>query len=119
VNATLPALPIADADQTRIEALRRMPPARAGKAAAAELQVVFMQQLLAAMRRTIPESDFLPRSPARSMYEGMFDHTVAEALAARDPFGLVGRLGEAAGLKILTHPADEKVGDQSLEGEHA
>ena len=117
MNGTLLPLPIADADQGRIEALRRMPPARAGRAAAAELQVVFMAQLLAAMRRTIPESDFLPRSPARSVYEGMFDHTVAEALAARDPFGLVERLGEASGLKISRLPADERVGDQSREGE--
>ena len=115
--ADLPPLPVADADATRIETLRRMSPARAGRAAAGELQVVFMSQLLAAMRRTIPESDYLPRSPARSMYESMFDHTVAEALAAGDPFGLVGRLGDAAGLKISGHPADEKVGDQSLEGE--
>ena len=117
MSAGLPPVPIGDADQSRIEALRRMPPARAGRAAAAELQVVFMAQLIAAMRRTIPESDLLPRSPARSMYEGMFDHTVAEALAARDPFGLVGRLGDAPGLKISGHPADEKVGDQSREGE--
>jgi Rod binding domain-containing protein len=117
VSVDLPLPAVGDADQTRIDALRRLPPARAGRAAAGELQVVFMAQLLAAMRRTIPESDLLPRSPARTMYEGMFDHTVAQALAARDPFGLVERLGEAAGLKISGHPADEKVGDQSREGE--
>ena len=115
MSAGLPPLPIGDADQGRIDALRRLPAARAGQAAANELQVVFMAQLLAAMRRTIPQSDLLPASPARTMYEGMFDHTVAEALAARDPFGLVGRLGEATGLKISGDPADQKLGDQSLE----
>ena len=109
MSGTLPPLPIADADQGRIEALRRMPPAKAARAAAQELQVVFMAQLLSAMRRTIPESDYLPRSPARNVYEGMFDHTVAEALAARDPFGLT--------LKISGRSADERVGDQSRENQ--
>jgi len=92
-------VPLVDADQGRIDLLRRLPAARAGSAAAGELQVLFMTQLLAAMRKTIPENDFLPKSPARSVYEGMFDRSVAEALAARDPLGLTAQLTKAAGTK--------------------
>ena len=92
-------VPFVDADLGRIDLLRRLPAARAGAAAAGELQVLFMTQLLAAMRKTIPEYDFLPTSPARSVYEGMFDRSVAEALAARDPLGLTARLTGPAGAK--------------------
>lgn len=81
-------VPTGPAD-VRLDALRRMPEAAARRAAAGELQSIFMVQLLRAMRKTIPESEFLPRSPARSVYEGMFDERVAETLAAGDPIGLV------------------------------
>ncbi len=102
----LPALlPAPDPEQGRVEALRRLPESGARRAAAAELQVVFLTQLLSAMRKTVPESEFLPRSPARTIYEGTFDRAVAEAMAARDPLGLVERLGNT--LKIPGHPADK------------
>ena len=84
-----------DGDEGRLDALRRTPAGdpTARRAAAKELEVVFLTQLLRAMRKTIPENDFLPRSPARSVYEGAFDHSVAAAMAATDPLGLVGILG--------------------------
>lgn len=61
--------------------------------AAKQLEVTFLTQLLQAMRKTVPESDFLPKSPERDVYNGEFDRSVAEALAARDPLGLVQALG--------------------------
>ena len=88
------SLPEVDPAEGRIETLRRMAPGAARGAAARELEVVFLTQLLAAMRRTVPASDFLPRSEARRVYEGMFDRSVAEAVAVRDPLGLVRSLGE-------------------------
>ena len=91
------ALVAEGADDARLDAIRRMPEASARKAAAAELQTVFLSQLLRAMRKTIPENDFLPKSPERSVYEGMFDEKVAGALAAQDPLGLVKSLGTAPG----------------------
>jgi Rod binding domain-containing protein len=97
--------PVGDPDQARLDAVRRMPEGAARKAAAGELGVMFMTELLSAMRKTVPESDFLPRSPARSIYEGAFDRAVAQALAAGDPLGLAERLG--AGLKDPGGPADK------------
>jgi Rod binding domain-containing protein len=90
-------LPTGESD-ARLDQLRRLPEGAARRAAATELQSIFLVQLLRAMRKTIPESDFLPRSPARSIYEGAFDERVAETLAAGDPIGLVRTLaGPQAG----------------------
>jgi hypothetical protein len=102
-----------DADGGRIDALRRMAPGAGRRAAAQELQVMFLTQLIQAMRRTVPENDFLPASPARSVYEGMFDRAVATQMAQRDPLGLVRTLGGGAsdpGLKIADPPADTVTG---------
>ena len=91
------SLPPGDADRARLDAIRRLPEGAARKQAAVELEALFLTQLLSAMRKTVPEDDFLPRSPSRSVYEGAFDQAVARALAARDPLGLVETLGR--GLK--------------------
>jgi hypothetical protein len=72
---------------------------------------MFFTQLIRAMRKTVPENDFLPRSPARDVYEGAFDNAVAGAMAARDPLGLVERLGGPP-LKNSPGPADTVVGNQ-------
>ena len=114
MSATLPiaaAPPLTDADDARLAALRRTPESAARAAAAKELEVLFLAQLLAAMRKTVPESDFLPRAPERSVYDGMFDRAVAEAMAAGDPLGLVPRLGND-GLKIPNGRADTPVGSR-------
>jgi Rod binding domain-containing protein len=108
-------LPV-DADDGRLAALRRTPGGGRGpearRAAATELQVMFLTQLLRAMRKTVPENDFLPRSPARNVYEGAFDRSVAEAIAARDPLGLVRTLAGDSGLKLDENPADTVTGYQ-------
>ena len=75
---TAPIVPV-DLDDVRLRALERQPAAKAGPAAAKALEVLFLTQLLRAMRKTIPENDLLPRSPARDVYEGVFDRTVAAA----------------------------------------
>lgn len=96
IGAPLPAwlaTGLGEAPDPTAAALRRLPEARAASAGAAELEVTFLTQLLAAMRRTVPESDYLPRSAAHSVYEGAFDRAVATAIAQGDPLGLVGRLG--------------------------
>jgi len=101
-----PVVPV-DLDDVRLRTLERQPAAKAGPAAAKELEVVFLTQLLRAMRKTIPENDLLPRAPARDVYEGVFDRSVATAMAERDPLGLV----RSIGLKVGTDPADIKVGN--------
>lgn len=88
-------LPAGDAD-ARLDALKRLPEGEARRAAAGQLESLFLVQLLRAMRRTVPESDFLPRSPERTLYEGVFDQAVADALAAEDPLGLVRSLGQGS-----------------------
>jgi Rod binding domain-containing protein len=74
-----------------LDALKRGGPA-ARRAAALALEQTFFTQLLEAMRRTIPESGLFPRSPMRTTYEGMFDRSISEKLAASDPLGLVAQL---------------------------
>lgn len=80
-------------DASAAESLRRLPEAEGKKRAASELETLFMTQLLRAMRKTIPENDFLPKSPARKTYEDAFDETVARTLAQGDPLGMVKRIG--------------------------
>lgn len=55
--------------------------------AARELETVLFTQLLQVMRKTVPDNDYLPKSAERDVYDGMFDRTVAEAMAASDPLG--------------------------------
>jgi Rod binding domain-containing protein len=110
VGALAAALPLADPDEGRIAALRRAPAGETQPAAMKELEVVFLSQLLAAMRKTVPESDFLPRAAAHTVYEGMFDRTVAETMAQGDPLGLVERAGD--GLKIRDERADRPAGNR-------
>jgi Rod binding domain-containing protein len=81
--------------------------------AARELQVVFLTQLMDAMRRTIPESGLTDASPSRKVYEGAFDRVVAETLARTDPLGMVQQLGKPENLrelKVLERAADTASG---------
>jgi len=87
--------------------------ATAGSAEAArQLEVTFLTQLLQAMRKTVPESEWLPRSAEKDVYDGAFDRSVAEALSARDPLGIMQSLGQSAGpgLKSDTGTVDMKGG---------
>jgi len=105
---TAPIVPV-DLDDVRLRALERQPAAKAAPAAAKALEVLFLTQLLRAMRKTIPENDLLPRAPARDVYEGVFDGAVAASMAERDPLGIVRSIGEGA-LKVGSEPADTAVG---------
>jgi hypothetical protein len=78
-------------DDGRLEAMQRMGPAEGRRAAARELGEVFFMQLVAALRRTLPNGLF-PEAPGRDVYESMFDQQMARALAAGDPLDLVERL---------------------------
>lgn len=93
-GSALASLLAGEVDTTRLRAGTE-PEAR--RAAAVALQVTLFSQLLAAMRSTVPESGLLPRSASRTTYEGMFDRSIAENLAAEDPLGLVARLAPDGG----------------------
>jgi Rod binding domain-containing protein len=106
--------PLVDPVDGRLEALRAARPDQARAGAARELEAFFLAQLLAAMRKTVPESDFLPRAPSRTVYDGMFDRAVADAMAERDPLGLVQTIGER--LKIRDDRAERAVGNRQQAG---
>jgi hypothetical protein len=106
------AAALADGGAGAIDALRHAAARGGRRAAAAEVQVLFLTQLLRALRGTVPESDFLPRSPMRTVYDGVFDRSLATVLAAGDPLGLARLLGEDPGLKIPDDRADTAVGSQ-------
>lgn len=80
------------------------------KRVAKELETVFLTQLLQSMRKTLPQSDFLPKSAERDVYDGMFDRTVAETMAAQDP------LGFERSFKIPEPSADSRTGGKGSEG---
>jgi hypothetical protein len=107
-------LPLAgDPELARLANLRHLPEDTAREAAVRELAVTFMTELVGALRRTVPASDFLPASPARGVYEGVFDRTFARALSARDALGL-----EAVfALKNPSRPADTVSGSPGDRGD--
>ena len=110
-GAPVPLLPgLPGLDDPRLDALRRRPQT-ATPEAARQVETLFLTQLLKEMRKTVPDSDFLPRSAEREVYEGAFDEAVAGAIAKGDPLGLVARLGGAP-LKNSGPPADTAVGKQ-------
>lgn len=81
-----------------------------------QMQVEFLTQLLGVLRRTVPESDWLPRSPEREIFGGAFDRSVAEVLASQDALGMERALGiesPEAGFKVLTRAA-ETLGERSV-----
>lgn len=103
----------------RLDMLRRMPEREARPQAAKQLEVEFLTQLLSALRKTVPKNDFLPKAPSRDVYDGLFDRTVAERMAAGDPLGLAHLLaqppqgGEA--LKFQEGTAEK---ESAVPGEH-
>lgn len=106
----MPVLPMGGDDS--LDALRRATGKDGARMAARELTVTFLTQLLQAMRKTVPESDLLPRSESREVYDGMFDRAVAGAVAAGDPFGLEHRLA-GAGFKGSRETVDTSNGEKS------
>lgn len=55
--------------------------------AAKQLEAVFYNQLLQAMRETIPEGGVLEKSPGETMFTSMFDEQVASAAVRRNGIG--------------------------------
>ncbi len=56
--------------------------------ACCKFEAIFLQQMMEAMRKTVPESELSPRSYANSMYDGMMDQAISESGSKQAPLGL-------------------------------
>jgi len=53
-----------------------------------QFEALLLQQMMSAMRKTVPESEVLPTGFASDMYNSMFDQLVAEAGSRRSSLGI-------------------------------
>lgn len=49
-----------------------------------EFESLFIFQMLKGMRKTIPQSDFMPNNTGKTMFEGMFDQKMAQQMSQSD-----------------------------------
>ena len=98
------------------QAAGEAPRPRSQAATVRQMQVEFLTQLLGVLRKTVPENEWLPKSPEREILGGAFDRSVAEVLASQDALGMERALETEtpkAAFKVLTRPA-ETLGEQPV-----
>lgn len=76
---------------------------------AREFEAMLVAQMMSAMRKTVGESDLLPASPHRKVFDGAFDQQLARTLVEEGGLGLAESL--AAQLRRNAEFAEAPVGD--------
>jgi len=100
-----------------------VPDAKQARDVARDLEALLVTQLIAAMRRTVPESGMLQSSASRRTLDGAFDHELARALVADGSLGFAkqieGQLLARAGSVKSTQAAAAPVADPQIAGVEA
>ncbi len=79
--------------------------------ACCQFEAVFLQQMMTAMRKTIPESKLLPKGYADNMYQGMMDQAIAKSGSQQAPLGLAVNM-----YRQLQEAGAESVSVQEVQG---
>ena len=78
--------------------------------ASLKFEAMLMQQMMAAMRKTVPESGLMSSGFASDMYNSMFDQAIAETGSTRGSLGIAEgiyrQMSAAAGIKENPESAD-------------
>lgn len=53
-----------------------------------EFEAIFINQMLKAMRKTIPQSGFLKKEAGRDLFESLFDSEISKIISLKGGFGL-------------------------------
>lgn len=82
-------------------------------------EAMFVQMLLKEMRKTVPENDFFPKTPAMENYEEMLDGTLAQAMADSGQLGIAKQLEaegkrQEEGMAVLAERARQRLGLEPL-----
>lgn len=94
--------------------------------ACCQFEAVFVQQMLAVMRTSIPDSGLLPRGFSENVHSSMFDQAVAAAVGGRGQLGIAlsiyrqlrtPQAGGANGDTLNTHPG--RTGAGKIMHDHA
>ncbi len=79
-----------------------------------KFEALLLQQMMTAMRKTVPKSELLPSGFANDMYNSMFDNVVTEAGSQRSNLGIASNMYRQ--LEQLHHiKAEAPTGDNRLD----
>jgi len=53
-----------------------------------KFEAIFMQQMMSAMRKSVPKSEFLPHGFAESMHDSMLDQAIADSGSKKGSLGI-------------------------------
>lgn len=102
---------IADAVQ---KAASAQPQLKKLKKACQDMEAVFLKNLLATMRRSLPKSPF-GDAPGAEIYEDMFDQAIAESGAKNGSFGIGKMLYKTMAPSVMREAGSRRPNDSKTE----